>query len=536
METAITLNMVQKKLQTFQTKVMEDVQKKMDVMFEELVQEVRQYEMQSNEFKNFRQHHELWSNRLTNQMEVVDSTTKTVTSEVKERKTETEEHDKSKKKLPDKVFVPRESYLTCLLEVDHMKAIYHVFVAVLLLLLLNVSANDYFEEGRVNFGLNTIKGGFRGIHYVLGVLVVKNILAFGLFYAFRIWAAVRFSLLQNKVLCSFWNKSCLILFISFQLVFGYVGSMLCIKFNLPFVSSSVLLLETVRLMMKMHAFVRTNAGRQLQGKLKGDSKVQVMLPKFSSYLYFLFAPTLIYRDEYPRTKQIRWKFALSRLSEVIAIMFVYSYVHERYIEPLFKKYGDEEITKASLSVKIFGMLMPSTIIFLCGFYLILHSWMNFAAEVLRFADRMFYKDWWTASNYEAYYRNWNIVVHDWLYEYIYKDMYNHIFKGSKLMSSLTVFFVSAYVHEHILGFGLKLFYPIMYVFFGGFGVFFIAMTKNLPKQFGNFVVWFTLISGNSLMIALYVMEYYARQNCPVGDSFLDYIKPVSWSCNGLTEN
>lgn len=217
-------------------------------------------------------------------------------------------------------------------------------------------------------------------------------------------------------------------------------------------------------------------------------------------------------------------------------MFVYSYVHENYIDPLFRKYGEEELTKASLSVKIFGMLMPSTIIFLCGFYLILHSWMNFAAEILRFADRMFYKDWWTASNYEAYYRNWNIVVHDWLYEYIYKDMYNHVFKGSKVMSSLTVFFVSAYVHEHILGFGLRLFYPIMYIFFGGFGVVFIAMTKNLPKHFGNFVVWFTLLSGNSTMIALYVMEYYARKNCPVGDSFIDYVKPVSWSCNGLTEN
>lgn len=50
----------------------------------------------------------------------------------------------------------------------------------------------------MNFGLNTIKGGFRGLHYVLGVLVVKNLLAFGLFYAFRLWAVVRFNLLESK--------------------------------------------------------------------------------------------------------------------------------------------------------------------------------------------------------------------------------------------------------------------------------------------------------------------------------------------------
>lgn len=142
METAMTLNMVQKKLQAFQAKIMQDVEQKMDVMLEELVQEIRQYEMQSNEFKNFRQHHELWSNRLTTQMEVVDSATKTVTSEEKSIT------EKFKKKLPDKVFVPRESYLTCLLEVDHMKSIYNLFLAIMLLLLLNLSANDYFKEGR----------------------------------------------------------------------------------------------------------------------------------------------------------------------------------------------------------------------------------------------------------------------------------------------------------------------------------------------------------------------------------------------------
>uniref|UniRef100_T1GGP7 Uncharacterized protein n=1 Tax=Megaselia scalaris TaxID=36166 RepID=T1GGP7_MEGSC len=87
-------------------------------------------------------------------MEVVDSSTKTSRNE-SEFESKSEHSDKlhekpsgKKKKLPDKVFVPRESYLTCLLEVDHMKSIYHVFVAVLLILLLNVAANDYFEEGR----------------------------------------------------------------------------------------------------------------------------------------------------------------------------------------------------------------------------------------------------------------------------------------------------------------------------------------------------------------------------------------------------
>lgn len=51
---------------------------------------------------------------------------------------------------------------------------------------------------RVNIGLGTIKGGFRGLHYVFGVLVAKNLLVFGLFYAVRLWAVVRFTLMESK--------------------------------------------------------------------------------------------------------------------------------------------------------------------------------------------------------------------------------------------------------------------------------------------------------------------------------------------------
>lgn len=50
----------------------------------------------------------------------------------------------------------------------------------------------------MNFGLNTIIGGFSGIHYVLGVLFIKNLLALGLFYALRLWAVVRFSLIESE--------------------------------------------------------------------------------------------------------------------------------------------------------------------------------------------------------------------------------------------------------------------------------------------------------------------------------------------------
>jgi sterol O-acyltransferase len=71
-------------------------------------------------------------------------------------------------------------------------------------------------------------------------------------------------------------------------------------------------------MMKAYAFVRTNAPRVLnynpsiekESVAEFDENTNILndnaneirgpCPSFSCYLYFLFVPTLVYRDEYPR--------------------------------------------------------------------------------------------------------------------------------------------------------------------------------------------------------------------------------------------
>eukprot|EP00042_Codosiga_hollandica_P019940 m.62926 g.62926 ORF g.62926 m.62926 type:complete len:114 (-) comp49604_c0_seq5:595-936(-) len=67
-------------------------------------------------------------------------------------------------------------------------------------------------------------------------------------------------------------------------------------------------------------------------------------------------------------------------------------------------------------------MLPGTVVLLLAFFAILHSWLNAFAELLCFADRQFYKDWWNARSFAAYYRTWNCVVHDWLYSYIYCEL------------------------------------------------------------------------------------------------------------------
>lgn len=61
---------------------------------------------------------------------------------------------------------------------------------------------------------------------------------------------------------------------------------------------------------------------------------------------------------------------------------------------------------------------PCSYVWLAGFYVFFHVWMNLLAEVLRFGDRLFYKAWWNAVTFEAYWRLWNLPVHHWISRHV----------------------------------------------------------------------------------------------------------------------
>lgn len=50
-------------------------------------------------------------------------------------------------KLPDKEFLPRNSLLTDLLEVKHIRTIYHIFLVIMFMTFLNTLTHDYVDQG-----------------------------------------------------------------------------------------------------------------------------------------------------------------------------------------------------------------------------------------------------------------------------------------------------------------------------------------------------------------------------------------------------
>lgn len=155
-----------------------------------------------------------------------------------------------------------------------------------------------------------------------------------------------------------------------------------------------------------------------------------------------------------------------------------------------------------------SMQIPNHIIWLIWFYWFFHSCSNFWAEILRFADREFYRDWWNSNSVQYFWANWNIPVHRWCLRHLYKPLLSH--GVSRMTASTAVFFVSAFFHEYLVSVPLKMFR--IWAFSGMILQIPFAMmvTKHLQgyPQWANAAVWMSLIIGQPLAIIMYYHDYY----------------------------
>lgn len=293
-------------------------------------------------------------------------------------------------------------------------------------------------------------------------------------------------------------------------------------------SALFILMESTRLVMKMHAFVRSTIGQTANPAPTINSTIQ--LPGLQHYIYFLFAPVLIYRTSYPRTTTpIRWTFVWARSMEILAAVYYFIYFYERFIRPYYREFGVTTPHWSALIECFYGMLMPSTLCLLLFVYMLLYSIQNLFAELLHFGDRRFFTNWWNVTNYRDYFIKWNCLVQDWLYEYIYKDCYSYV-SSNRYVCSFLVVTISALVHELLIGLALQLFLPINYICFGILS--YIIMFLPLRGRFGNVIVWLLIIFGVALQMSFYSMEAFAKMNCPkkLNDNLLDKLVPYIWTC------
>uniref|UniRef100_A0AAX7VPT0 O-acyltransferase n=1 Tax=Astatotilapia calliptera TaxID=8154 RepID=A0AAX7VPT0_ASTCA len=182
--------------------------------------------------------------------------------------------------------------------------------------------------------------------------------------------------------------------------------------------------------------------------------------------YFIFAPTLCYQLNFPRSPRIRKRFLIRRLFEMV----------------------------------------PNHLIWLIFFYWFFHSSLNFVAELLQFGDREFYRDWWNSETVTYFWANWNIPVHKWCLRHFYKPMLR---KGvNKFLAQTAVFLASAFFHEYLVSVPLKMFR--LWAFMGMMAQVPLALfvSRFLNGNYGNAAVWISLIIGQPIAVLMYVHDYY----------------------------
>ncbi|XP_045518870.1 sterol O-acyltransferase 2 isoform X2 [Pieris brassicae] len=380
----------------------------------------------------------------------------------------------SKEKDKDPEFVHRESVLTVLMnESLHIKAIYHIFVAILIMLFLDTVIYDIVERGKLNVGIASVVYGFGDIKRAFKIWLFELTVALIFYPGLRIYATTRKLVKKSAASCQLLAVVGVICLILLQICLIGVPCWELGRKHLAVGSSVAVTCEMFRFAMKICAV----AGDCIP-RCHNDQRP---LPPFQHYLYFLFAPTLIYRDSYPRTKKIRWGMVLFHFSEVAAVVFYNCFLWERFILPYWSDYGKKP------------------------------------------------QDWWTKSRYSNYYRAWNRVVSSWLRDYIFRPITP--FAGRPL-AYVTVFFVSSVAHEVILALGFGFFYPVLLIQFGVMGVMLLPLTATAGKRFPsifNMFMWLSFFIGTGMLWSLYPMEYFARKNCPPSENDSFFI-PKSWSC------
>jgi len=232
--------------------------------------------------------------------------------------------------------------------------------------------------------------------------------------------------------------------------------------------------------------------------------------------YFWLAPTLTYQIAFPKTPRVRPFRVLGLLARMAFTLALFSFLVAQIVRPnLSKLLVDLEETNGTYTYSMLGeywlkLSIANTYLWLLVFYFYFHLYLNLFAEILRFGDRVFYKDWWNSGEVSAYWRLWNLPVHYWLVRHLYFPCVRK--NVPKTVATFVVFLFSAVMHEVLISVPFHMLRP--WSFLGMMGqIPLVVITKSLYRKFpgssfGNILFWVTFcVIGQPMAILLYTIDY-----------------------------
>ena len=138
-------------------------------------------------------------------------------------------------------------------------------------------------------------------------------------------------------------------------------------------------------------------------------------------------PTLVYQTSFPRTAKVRKRWVLKRLLELAMVVTLAAFIMTQFMVPtvLESLAPVEHHDALGILEKVLVLAMPSLALWCLMFVGLFELWLSIIAEVTRFGDRLFYKDWWNARKFDEYWRLWNLPVHNWLVRHVFSPVLSY---------------------------------------------------------------------------------------------------------------
>lgn len=156
-------------------------------------------------------------------------------------------------------------------------------------------------------------------------------------------------------------------------------------------------------------------------------------------------------------------------------------------------------------------MLPATMVFMLLFFGVIHAWLSIWAELLKFADRRIYDDWWNSKDLRTFYRKLSASLYQWIHTYIYLDSmrFSNGNLGPRSAKVLT-FIICGLGCELLIDVSLRVVYPILFVIIAVPGIIGVSMRVRGTNLY-NILIWMMLIMTNGAIMVLYSLEYFVRQ-------------------------
>ncbi|KAJ5066542.1 sterol o-acyltransferase [Anaeramoeba ignava] len=386
---------------------------------------------------------------------------------------------------------------------------------VLLILVFVEKIVSNVEKGEPMVDLHLLFHLTSGLISVLFITFIMTVWCFNIFFIEK--------LLIKEVIS---EKIAYIVYSISQIILFSVPTYFALTWNLSIVSRGSVSLQMAVYLMKTHSFFFTNRKRIKKKmnnepeKKKNEEKKETKEEEAKSTKYkyepskntvqhftlFLLYPTLVYEQEYPRTKKRSWKSIAKYLSLMIGSFFLLYLNINYFMIPAFK----EALEKNFIRIMI-KLAVPSVLSWLLLFFGVFHCLLNLIAEFFMFADRKFYSDWWNAKTFDEFWNKWNTLVYEWFHRHIYLDSMTDM-NIPRPLAMVLVFLVSALWHEFIISTSFLFFRPYMAAsMMGQFSVIYFTKIPFIRDSgLGNIVLWLCLTVGQSIVYIGYSLFYFSK--------------------------